>query len=81
MARYNHFSKQEFKVIRFVDLDIGDKFRKDFFNGNKRRKDIICIKTGKLTYIEERSKKERSYKFMGDNIVVKSYSERVGNVL
>ena len=78
MTRYNHFSKQEFKVIRFVDLEIGDKFRKDFFNGNKRRKDIICVKTGKLTYIEKRSKKQRSYKLMGDNIVVKSYSERVG---
>jgi hypothetical protein len=78
MARYNHFSKQEFKVIRFVDLEVGDKFRKDFFKGNRRRKDIVCIKTGKLTYIEEKSKKERSYKIMGDNIVVKSYSERVG---
>ena len=78
MARYNHFSKQEFKVIRFVDLEIGDKFRKDFFNGNKRRKDIICVKTGKLTYIEQRSKKEHNYKFINSEIIVRSYSELVG---
>ena len=78
MARYNHFSKQEFKPIPFQKLEIGEKFRKDFFKGNRRRKDIICVKTGQLTYIEQRSKTEHAYKFVNNDVIVRCFSERVG---
>lgn len=60
MARYNHFAKQKYKQIMFSSLNVGDKFRNDFFKNKRRRTDIICVKTGDLCYIEERSKKEHT---------------------
>lgn len=58
MAHYNHFVNHKYKQIMFSSLNIGDKFRKDFFLKGRRRADIICIKTGELAFIEKRSKKE-----------------------
>ena len=60
MARYNHFGLQKHKQIMFLSLEVGDKFRQDFFKNGRRRKDIICVKTGELSYIEEKSKKEHT---------------------
>lgn len=77
MAYWNHFAKRRFKEIRFQDVPVGGKFRDDFFNGNRRRKDIICIKTGELTYIEARSKKERSYIRVDENVTVSSFDQLI----
>lgn len=78
MAYWNHFSEQKYRQIKFADIPIGDKFRKDFFKGKRRRKDIICIKTGELTYIEQRSKKARSYLHLREKEMVSSYTKSVG---
>lgn len=78
MAYWNHFSQQKYKQIKFIDLKVGDKFRKDFFKNKKtssRRSDIICIKTSELTYAEQRSKKEHAYIFVTDETLVSSYNE------
>jgi len=72
MAYWNHFSKYKHSRIKFSDLNIGDKFRNDFHDGNRRRKDIICIKIGSLLYIEERNKKEHSL-FSSENYEVSSF--------
>jgi len=51
MARWNHFKDSPYKKIEFFKLKIGDIFRAG-------QKYIKCIKTGELSYIEQRSKKE-----------------------
>lgn len=76
MAYYNHFTGRKYKQIRFNDVPIRGRFRSDFFNGKRRRKDIICVRTGELTYKEEKSGKERSYHHIDDNTMVYSFSER-----
>lgn len=58
MARYNHFSNLRFEQICFSEVAIGEKFRMDKFKGKRRRRDIICVKTGDRTYHEFKSKKE-----------------------
>lgn len=78
MAYWNHFAEEKYKEVKWSDIPIGGKFRKDFFKG-KRRSDIICVKTGELTYYEQRSKKERSFAFVDETTTVRSYDElRVG---
>jgi hypothetical protein len=74
MAYYNHFAERKYKSIKFINLEIGDKFRNDFFKGKRRRKYIICIKTGELTYIEQYSKKEHEYLFVDENTMVNSFN-------
>lgn len=73
MAYWNHFAERKYKEILFTDLKVGEKFRKDFFNGNRRRKDIICIKTGEMDFIEERSKKVHTFKLYPENYKVSSF--------
>jgi len=43
--------------ICFGAVAIGDKFRMDKFKGKRRRRDIICVKDGDLTYHEFKSGK------------------------
>jgi len=74
MAYWNHFAKNKYKQIMFSSLNVGDKFRKDSFKNKRRRTDIICIKTGELSYMEERSKKEHTL-FSVDKLTVSSFSE------
>jgi len=62
MSWYNHFSDYKFKRIAFSSLGIGEKFRQDFFSNGRRRVDIICIKTGELSYVEQRNKTEHLLK-------------------
>ena len=57
MARYNHFAVAKYPVIKFNSLPIGEKFRNDFFKNGRRRADIICIKTGDLSYMNKGVKK------------------------
>jgi hypothetical protein len=71
MSYYNHFAFEKYLAVGFADLKVGDKFRKDLFNGKKRRRDIIMIKTGDLSYIEQRSKKEHI--LFTPNIYVSSF--------
>lgn len=75
MARYNHFSQHKYKQIKFVDLSIGDLFRKDFFKNGRRRIDVICKKTGDLTWIEVKSQITGSYKFVNADVIVSSFNE------
>ena len=70
MAYWNHFAKSKYKPIHFRDLKIGDKFRNHFFK-NKRRRIVICVKTGELTYIEQKNKEE--HKLFHDNFEVYEY--------
>lgn len=58
MAYWNHFKDRVYKQILFTSLEIGQEFRKNFWKGKRRRIDILCIKTGELTYIEKKSKTE-----------------------
>lgn len=44
----------------FVGLSVGEKFRKDFFKNGKQRTDVVCIKTGELSFMEEWNKKEHT---------------------
>jgi len=78
MARYNHFSANKYKQIMFKSVRVGGKFRRDFRKSGRRRTDIVCIKTSKSTYMEEKNKKE--YKLYCEDIyVVSSYDELVSN--
>lgn len=65
----------KYEEIGFNELSVGDKFRRDFFNKGtgRRRKDIICIKTGNLSYIEQRSQIE--YKFRIECVPVRSFDK------
>lgn len=57
MSRYNHFKEHNFKAILFKDLDVGNLFRFGrYYNG--RHNFIIAIKTGDLSFIEKKSKRE-----------------------
>lgn len=60
MAYWNHFAKQKYPTIKFKSLSVGDKFRNDFFKNKRRRSSIICIKTGPLSYVEQKSKTEHN---------------------
>lgn len=73
MSRWNHFAKRKYVEIKFRDLPIGSLFRTDSFVGKRRRKDIICIKTGPLSYMEKKSKKE--FNLFGDGITVCSFDK------
>lgn len=42
----------------FNSLNVGDKFRKDFFKNGRRRSNIICIKTSEFEYVEQKSKEK-----------------------
>lgn len=64
MAYWNHFAEHKYQPVDFKNLSIGDKFRKDFFKKGRRRKDVICIKTGDLSFIEEKSKQEHKLHHM-----------------
>lgn len=75
MSRYNHFSKKIYLDVLFSDVQIGSLFRNDFHLGGRRRKDIICVRTGELTYIEQSSKKEHTIHSV-DNFTVSSYAEK-----
>lgn len=57
MAYWNHFSDKKYNQIKFSSLNIGDKFRNDFFNGKRRRTNIVCIKLSGTEYQEFKSKK------------------------
>jgi len=74
MSYYNHFSKEKYKQIMFSSLNVGDKFRQDFFSKGRRRANIICIKTGELGYIEERSKKKHTL-YSAENYQVSSFDQ------
>lgn len=50
MARYNHFSNEKYVALNFKDLEICDSFRLTRYEGKRRRKDILMIKTGPLSY-------------------------------
>lgn len=56
MARWNHFKKETKAEILFKDLLPGYKFRVNLWRG-KRRACIVCVKTGRFTFQELRSKK------------------------
>lgn len=56
MSRWNHFHTKKYATVLFADVPVGSKFRRDAFNGKRRRKDIICIKTGELEFMEQKSK-------------------------
>ncbi len=75
MARWNHFSEKKYQEVKFTDLKIGDKFRKDFHLGKRRRTDIICIKTEEHKYIERRSKTPHWFVFLNDNVLVSSFDK------
>lgn len=77
MARYNHFSTQKYKELNFHSLAIMDSFRMDKRDGNRRRKDILMIKTGPLTYREVKSKKE--YTLLNTDIIVHSHYQLTTN--
>jgi len=75
MAYWNHFSESKYEAILFNSLKIGEKFRNNFWKGKRRRRDIICIKTGELSSIEEKSKKEHTMMFLPDNYYVQSFDK------
>lgn len=72
MSRYNHFSPIKYKPVPFDEINIGQKFRKDLFKGNIRRKNIIMIKTGLLSYQEIKNKKQYTI-IHSDNFIVSSF--------
>ena len=78
MAYWNHFRQLAYKQILFGSLDIGEVFRKDFFKGKRRRKDILCIKTSELTFIEKKSKVEHKLHF-DNGYEVSSAVEKIKN--
>ncbi len=61
MSWYNHFSEYKYKLLdlKFCELPIGDSFRMDLFDlkTNRRRREILMIKTGELEYMETKSKR------------------------
>jgi len=77
MSNWNNFVNRRYKEVLFSELKIGDKFRNDFFDGKRRRKDIICIKIGDMEFIEERSKKIHKFKLYPENYKVCSFDEIV----
>lgn len=77
MTRYNHFSTKKYKQIPFVDIPIGGKFRKDFHDIVRKRLDIVCVKTGEMTYKEFRSGKKRQFMHMDSSILVSSHIDKV----
>lgn len=78
MAYWNHFGQRAYKQIMFSSLKIGEEFRKDFFKGKRRRKDIICVKTGELSFIEKKSKVEHTLHF-DNGYEVSSAVEKIKN--
>lgn len=78
MAYWNHFGERAYKQILFSSLNVGEEFRKDFFKGKRRRKDILCIKTGELTFIEKKSKAEHILHF-DNGYEVSSVVEKIKN--
>jgi len=74
MSRYNHFSEQIYSSINFGQLMVGDMFRMDKFNGNRRRKDVIMVKTSRFSYEELKSKKE--YNTISSNFNVSVYQNQ-----
>jgi hypothetical protein len=60
MAYYNHFGKMKYEQLLFSQVGVSEKFRMDKFKNKRRRKDVICVKTGDLSYYELKSKKEYS---------------------
>jgi hypothetical protein len=74
LARYNHFSPQVYQSVWFYEIKIGEKFRSDKFKDGKRRKDIIMVKTGNLSYKELRSDKE--YNLISSEFIVSSYDKQ-----
>lgn len=75
MARWNHFSERIYKQVLFSSLNVGEEFREDFFKNKRRRKDIVCIKTGNLSFIEKKSKVEHKLHF-DDGYEVSSVMEK-----
>ncbi len=76
MSRYNHFADKKYKTILFSDVRIGDKFRIDKRSKKTRtlRSNVVCIKTGELSYMEFRTKVEKVL-FHTLNYEVSHYSE------
>jgi hypothetical protein len=68
MARYNHFKDILYPKLNFNSLNIGEEFRYGRYK-NGRHGFVIAIKTGELTFIEKRSKKEHAL-FNSDDYVV-----------
>jgi len=77
MSRYNHFGLQKYIEINFKDLDIAHSFRLTKFDGKRRRKDILMIKTGPLSYMEVKSKKE--YTLFSSDLSVRHHSKLIAN--
>ena len=73
MAYWNHFSDRKYGRIKFQTLSVGDKFRQDFWQGKRRRLDIICIKTGPDCFVEQKSKREHTIR-IPENYECSSYS-------
>ena len=59
MARYNHFADIKYPKLNFKDLNIGDDFRYGRYKNN-RHGFVIATKTGDLSFVEKRSKKEHT---------------------
>lgn len=77
MARYNHFSDRVYAQIPFKDLKIGDKFRVDKAKKHGRyRRDIVCIKTSELSYLEFKSKEETNLHH-AEGYIVSSYDIKI----
>lgn len=73
MAHWNHFGNLKYELVLFKGLKIGDRLRKDFFKGKRRRSNIICIKTGELEYTEQKSGKVHKLHFLPENYQVCSF--------
>lgn len=58
MTRYNHFAPEKYPRIGFGSVGIGEKFRANKWDGKKARRNIVMVKTGELSYMELKSKKE-----------------------
>lgn len=72
MARYNHFAPVDYEPISFKDVEIGQKVKLAKHKGN-RTSYIIITKTGDLSYVELKSKKEHT--LFGNNLTVYKISE------
>mgnify|MGYP003603438534 CR=1 FL=1 len=68
MARYNHFKDIPYPKIDFITLNIGEEFRYGRYK-NGIHGFVIAIKTGELTFVEKRSKKEHLLFNANDYIV------------
>lgn len=73
MAYWNHFADAKYKQIKFSEVAIGEKFRKNFFKNKRRRKDIICIKLRELEFEEQKSKKIYKILFVSDSFIVSHF--------